>query len=134
MDLLAGAAAWLFSKAGQGFLDRFFTHLERKADSEVEKDKVVAARQNASEATSARVVMAGMGHKAFWIPWLIATMTVSLWFGWGVLDSLTNGLLPDVAELPPQLKEYADVVWNNIFYSGAAMGGAQLIARAIVRR
>ncbi|MFE0013769.1 hypothetical protein ACFWXH_02905 [Mesorhizobium sp. NPDC059054] len=30
-------------------------------------------------------------------------------------DSLSNGALPDVAALPPQLKEYADIVFQNIF-------------------
>lgn len=84
------------------------------------------------------VVMAGMQFKVFWIPWLIATIPLSMWFGWGLLDSLANGALPDVAELPPQLLRYADVAWNNLFYAGAGMGSVQIasnvIAGAIARR
>ena len=46
-------------------------------------------------------------------------------------DSLFNGALPDVSALPVQLKEYADVVFSNIFYVGGAALGAQTISAAI---
>ena len=46
----------------------------------------------------------------------------------------TNGLLPDVAELPPQLLAYANVVFANIFYTGAGMAGATVLAKALERR
>ncbi len=81
----------------------------------------------------ADVITTGMQFKVFWIPWLIATVPTSLWFGWGMLDSLSNGMLPDVAELPPQLKAYADIVWENIFYTGVA-GGALELAGRVLRR
>lgn len=81
--------------------------------------------------TSADVVTAGMQHRMFWIAWSIAAIPTAAWHGWGMMDSLTNGYLPDVAALPPQLKEYADVVWKNIFYSGAVGVGATAIASAI---
>ena len=79
------------------------------------------------------VLRTGMQHKMFWIPWLIATIPVSLWFGWGMIDSLANGLLPDVAALPPQLKAYADVVWENIFYTGVAGMGVEVLGRVLRR-
>jgi hypothetical protein len=82
------------------------------------------------------VVLEGMQHKAFWVPWLIASVPASIWFGWGVLDSAINNgaTLPDVSELPPQLQKYFDIVWQNIFYSGAGVAGATAIAKAIGRR
>ena len=82
------------------------------------------------------VVMAGMQHKVFWIPWLIATVPLTGWFGWGVLDTaIYNGaVLPDVGTLPPQLKEYADIAWQNLFYAGAGVLGAGLIGRGLGRR
>jgi len=82
-------------------------------------------------ATAASVVKEGMQHKAFWIPWLIAAVPTAAWFGWGMVDSLANGALPDVASLPPQLKEYADVVFANIFYVGGGVAGLGAIANAI---
>jgi hypothetical protein len=46
-------------------------------------------------------------------------------------DSLFHGALPDVSALPPQLKEYADIVFQNIFYVGGGVAGLQLDASAI---
>lgn len=92
--------------------------------------KDIEARMQAKR-DAASVVKEGMQHKVFWIPWLIAAVPTSAWFGWGMLDSLLNGSLPDVAALPPQLKEYADVVFSNIFYTGAGAMGVQVIASAI---
>lgn len=87
--------------------------------------------QMAAQAASAATVREGMQHKAFWIPWLIAAVPCAGWFGWGMMDSAFGGSLPDVAALPPQLKEYADIVFANIFYVGGGVAGAQLIAKAI---
>jgi hypothetical protein len=75
-----------------------------------------------------------MQYPLFWIPWLMATVPLAAWFGWGLLDSLANGALPDVAELPPQLKHYADIAWGNVFYSGAGAAGLMSIASAIRRK
>lgn len=79
----------------------------------------------------AGVIQEGMKHRAFWFPWLLAALPLSGWFAWGVMDSMLNGALPDVATLPPQLKEYADAVWQNIFYTGAGVAGAGALASAI---
>lgn len=98
-----------------------------KADVSI---KALEAQMEA-QAASAAVVREGMQHKAFWVPWLIAAVPCSLWFGWGMMDSAFGGNLPDVAALPPQLKEYADIVFANIFYVGGGVAGAQLIAKAI---
>ncbi len=87
--------------------------------------------QMAAQAENAAVVREAMQHKAFWVPWLIAAVPCSIWFGWGMMDSAFAGSLPDVAALPPQLKEYADIVFANIFYVGGGVAGAQLIAKAI---
>lgn len=98
-----------------------------KADVSI---KAIEAQMEA-QAASAAVVREGMQHKAFWVPWLIAAVPCSLWFALGMLDSAVGGDLPDVAALPPQLKEYADIVFANIFYVGGGVAGAQLIAKAI---
>lgn len=107
---------------------------EAKTESErIAAEKVIKSIEATLEARkiAAGVVKDGMQHKVFWIPWLIAAVPTAAWFGWGMTDSLLNGALPDVAALPPQLKEYADIVFANIFYSGAAMGGVQVVASAI---
>lgn len=90
--------------------------------------------QLAERRIAADVVTAGMQHRVFWVVWFIAALPTSAWFGWGMLDSLCNGALPDVAALPPQLKEYADIVFANIFYVGGGVAGAQVLAAAIRNR
>jgi len=90
-------------------------------------------RQIELNRSQADVVKTGMQNGLFWVPWLMAAVPTAAWFGWGMMDSLFNGALPDVAALPPQLKGYADAVWSNIFVSGAVAGGFSAIASAISR-
>lgn len=132
--MLAALVSRLLGAAGGAFLDRVLLHLERRAASDVERQKVDAARQAASDAQSAAVMKEAMSHRAFWIVWFIAAAPTSAWFGWGMLDSTLNGALPDVAALPPQLKTYADVVFTNIFYVGGGAVGLQALAKAIRTR
>lgn len=131
--MLSTIIAKLLGSAGFGFVDRVLGHLERRADSDTERLRIAAGRESAANSTAAGVVTSGMQHKAFWVPWLLAAVPLSAWFAWGVLDSLTNGAMPDVATLPPQLKEYADIVWGNIFYVGGGVAAAQIVA-GVIRR
>lgn len=138
--------AWLLKLLGVDPLGRIAdalnTAYRAKLDSTNDRDRIAAevtikALETAlsEQRISADVVTAGMQHKVFWIPWLIAAVPAALWFGWGVLDSaIYNGtVLPDVAELPPQLRAYFDIVWSNIFYTGAGVAGVTAIARAFGR-
>lgn len=128
--IVAKVLAWL----GGGFLDKLFKHLETQANTETERLRIASVREQALAGTAASVVMTGMQHRVFWVAWAIAAVPTAAWFGWGMVDSLFNGSLPDVAALPPQLKGYADVVMGNIFYAGAVMAGANVVGSAIARR
>lgn len=81
----------------------------------------------------ADVIKTAMGNWLFWIPWSIAAISASVWFAWGVLDStLYDGtLLPDVSQLPPQIEKYFDIVWGNIFYTGAGVASATVIGKSV---
>lgn len=114
-------------------IDIFLGWQERRANTETERQRIAATREKNRNAEAAGVVKEGMQHKAFWVPWLIAAVPTAAWFGWGMCDSLFNGSLPDVAALPPQLKEYADIVFANIFYVGGGVAGATVIGKAIER-
>ncbi len=126
--------AWLLSLLSGPFLSQILAHLERRANTETERQRIASVRAQAADAEAASVIKEGMQHKAFWIPWLLAAVPLAFWFAWGVADSTLNGALPDVATLPPQLKQYADVVWQNIFYTGAGVASAGIIANAIKGR
>lgn len=100
-----------------------------RIDADVQIKTLETALAQHQEA--AGVVKAGMQHRAFWLAWLVAALPTSAWYGWGMADSLFNGSLGDVAELPPQLKAYADIVFSNIFYAGGAVAGLDLVAKVM---
>lgn len=81
----------------------------------------------------ASVIQEGMKHKAFWVPWLIAAVTATIWYAWGMVDSTIPGHLPHVAALPPQLKDYTDAIWNNLFLSGSIAVSGTAVAGAAVK-
>lgn len=132
--MLAALVSKLLGATGTAFLDRVLAHVERKADSETERQRISAAREKAANAESAGVIKEAMAHRIFWVVWFIAAAPTALWFGWGMLDSFMNGQLRDVAALPPQLKTYADIVFTNIFYVGGGAVGLQALASAIRKR
>lgn len=136
---------WLLKLLGVDPLGRIVDGLnaayQAKLAAKNDADRIAAdvaiARYEAlleEQRTAASVVTSGMQHRAFWVPWLLAAVPLSAWFAWGVADSMLDGALPDVAELPPQLKEYADIVWGNIFYVGGGVAGLASIAGAIKGR
>lgn len=132
---------WILNWVSGGLVGALTKAYELKLKAANDADRIAAdvsikaiEAQMAANAASAGVVKEGMQYKAFWIPWLIAAVPAALWFGWGMADSLFNGGLPDVAALPLQLKEYADIVFSNIFYVGGGAAGVQAISSAIRAR
>ena len=133
---------WLLKLLGVDPLGRIIDGLNRaheaKLTAENDSDRIRADVQIKryeslleQHKTAADVVKAGMQHRAFWLAWLIAALPTATWYGWGMADSLFDGSLPDVAELPPQLKAYADIVFGNIFYAGGAVAGFDLVAKVM---
>jgi hypothetical protein len=130
--------SWLLTTilnwVGGGVLDKVLGHLQAKAKSDNERLRIQALREQHAMTTQASVITAGMAHKAFWVPWLIATVPLASWFGWGMLDTLCNGALPDVATIPPGLEAWAQIAWGNLFYSGGGVAAATIVGQAIARR
>lgn len=132
--MIAAILAWLGGPLANALTAAYKAKLA--AGNETERlvaDGVIAdvQRQIADSREAGAVIREGMQHRIFWVAWALAALPTVIWYGWGVADSLANGGLPDVAALPPQLKAYADIVFANIFYSGAGMAGVQVIASAI---
>lgn len=136
--MLAAILAFVLKLASGGVVDKVLGHLEAKANSDVEKLRIENLRQTTLAGYQRDVVVAGMGHRMFWVAWSIAAIPMAVWFAWGMADTIANGALPDVAEIPPGLLSWANAVWQNVFYTGAAAAGvtgaAQAIATAIARR
>lgn len=84
--------------------------------------------------TSASVMMKAMDHRVYWIAWSIAAFPLATWFAIGMLDTSCHGCLPvHIAEMPPQLREYADIVWSNIFWTGVTGYGVSRTAKTVER-
>jgi len=126
---LAGPLLRLFSPTS-----KLFHLLDKLSDNDVERERIRTEAATKLIEARASVIQTGMQSKVFWVPWFMAAFPLATWFALGLLDSITNGATPDVAALPPQLKEYADAVWGSLFVSGGAVVGAGYIASAIQRR
>lgn len=128
--IIATILNWL----GGGVLRQVLEHLERRAASDVERERIKTTRDIAFAEARADVVKTGMGYRMFWVAWTPAALSMSIWFAWGMFDTILNGGLPDVAKIPPGLEPWARTVWDSVFYSGAGVAGAQAISSAIRRR
>jgi hypothetical protein len=118
-----------------GALSTILGHLETRVNNETERQRIKALRDQHIATTQASVITAGMQHKAFWIPWLMATVPLAGWFGLGMLKTTFPAYFPVgwVVEIPPGLLPWAKAAWNSLFFSGAGVAGASIIAGAIRR-
>ncbi|MBO6901362.1 MAG: hypothetical protein JJ864_08445 [Rhizobiaceae bacterium] len=115
-------------------LSRVLDYRLEMAQTDARREETRADLAKSVAATGGNVAVAQMQFKAFWIPWLIAAGAASLWYGWGMMDSLFNGALPDVAALPPQLERLTTRIFDSLFYSGAAMGVVQALSNTLGRK
>ena len=129
----SGIVAAVLNWFGGSFLDKVFKHLEARANSETERLRIGAVRDQHMATVQGQVITAGMEHKWFWIPWLIATVPMALWFGLGMLNTAFPGYVPIVATIPLGLEPWAKSAWDGLFFSGGGVAAASSIARAIRR-
>lgn len=129
VTILPKILTWL----GGDVLSKFLGHLENRANNETERLRIRALRDQHMATTQASVIVAGMQHKAFWIPWLMATIPLAGWFGIGMLNTAFPGYFPVVATIPPGLEPWAQAAWNGLFFSGAGVASASAIAGALRR-
>jgi hypothetical protein len=109
---------------GKNVLNSTLGYLESKSVQETERLRIAALY-------GSQVYLEAMKHRVFWIAWGIAAIPMASWFGWGMLDTMFNGALPDVAVIPPGLKPYADVVWSNIFWVGGGVASVGIVSRSL---
>jgi hypothetical protein len=86
---------------------------------------------------SSNVFTAAMNHNIFWYVWATAAFPTVIWYGWGMVDTTFPGHLPHTALIPNSLKPWFEIVWQNIFWTGAAGYGihtAGNIATSLIGR
>lgn len=128
-SIVAKILAWL----GGDVLSKVLGHLEARVNNETERQRIRALRDQHAMTTQAAVITAGMQYKVFWIPWLMATVPLTGWFGLGMLNTAFPGYFPVVAKIPEGLLPWAKAAWDSLFFSGAGVASAQIIAGAFRR-
>ena len=115
----------------QGALDKVLRALENRVNNDTERLRIKALRDQHMATAAAGVITTAMSYKWFWIPWLMATIPLAGWFGLGMLNTAFPGYFPIVATIPPGLEPWAKSAWDNLFFSGAGVAGAQIVAGAV---
>lgn len=118
---------------GGNALDKVLGHLETRVNNETERQRIRALRDQHMATVQAGIITTAMQHKVFWVPWSFATCSMSLWFGIGMLNTTFPGYFPVVATIPPGLEPWAKGAWDSLFFSGAGVAGASILAGAIRR-
>jgi hypothetical protein len=72
---------------------------------------------------SSSVMKTAMSHNVYWWAWGLAAIPAAFWFGWGMFDTICHSCLPIWIKphpIPVSLEFYFQIVWKNIFWTGAA--------------
>ncbi len=125
--------AFILKIAGSGAVDSILKYLETRANTDVQKAQIASLTVQNDQKLQAEVITTGMSHNWFWIPWLMATVPLAGWFGYGMINTIFPWL-PHEAEVPPGLLAWAQIAWQNLFYSGGAVAGISILSNAIKSR
>lgn len=120
----------IFSFLGKGALGRILDTIDKRVDSETERQKIIGDAVKHYVTADAQQRSTAMQSRVFWWVWAAFAAPVAFWFGAICLDSvfLFSG---NIADLPPSVKPYATQIFSAIFGSGAAVAGLQAVASAI---
>lgn len=106
----------------------------KRSDQQHQLNLELVGMQRESNATKAAQISHAMSFKVFWVAWALFAFPCGLWFAVVMVDTMTP---PDVLNmgvpmLPATIKPYFDLVVDNLFYSGGAVGIAQVGLRGIL--
>lgn len=104
---------------------------QRSADAK--NAAIQQAKENrANRDTSASLIKTAMAHKVFWVAWGLFAIPLGAWWSLVVIDSMIPAhiLNLQVPDLPDSIKPWAQQIFDNIFLSGATVGGVQIASRA----
>lgn len=124
---------WLSGGIISQLADRYFKHLENKANSANERERIKAETELGRINARAKTAQVWSASKYFWIGWLAFVLPLAAW--WGkiiIIDKMCGCGTTD--PLTGQIMVWADLIFQNVFPSGAAVGGAAVIASAIISR
>ena len=124
--MISTILAWLT----KGPLDRILTSVDRSIDNETERQKIRAEATMAYITTEAETRQTAMRQPIFWYVWAFFAVPLGIWWSAVMLDTAFDFSFI-VHDLPPSVRPWADQIFNNLFYAGGGVAGAQVIASAI---
>lgn len=117
-----------------GPLDRLLSTIDRKIDSETERQRIKSEVIQSYIQAAAETRQVAMQSRAFWIVWSLFAAPLGLWWALVLLDTSITAVSWGIPDLPPSVRPWADIIFGSIFGSGATVGAAQAIAGAIRRK
>lgn len=133
--MLATILNWLSGGIVTKLAESYFHHLETKANSANEREKIKAEAELGRLKAKSETVQVAMAYRAFWAVWLIFTVPLGMW--WGkiiIVDKLCFPVCGVTEPLTGQIALWAEMIVHSIFPSGAFVGGAAAISAAILGR
>jgi len=87
-----------------------------------------------SQAIRASVIRSAMASRVFWLVWGLFAIPLGLWWALVLVDSMIPAriLALGIPDLPQSIRPWAEQIFDNVFLSGAGVGGAQIAGRAAV--
>lgn len=127
---------WVLKLLGSSAVDKALGYLERKADTETEREKIrtQATIEQIRAATAEVQIMADLNRAKLDFPWfwlMVATFVLPLAMWWTaiLLDSMFH-LGWGISDLPtPELKAMAADMIRWLFYTGSAGAVAKMVFR-----
>lgn len=137
---MSGLVAFLLKLGLGGIVDKTLGHMERRAASKNEAERIRAEVEVEHIRASVEEVRhmtdfnkAKLNHPLYWVFAALFVFPVGLWFAAGMLDSVFY-FEWDVAKLPPQLEIIAGRVVEWTLYVGTTVGGLAVAKNTIFRR
>lgn len=80
------------------------------------------------------LIRTAMSVKVFWWIWAMFAFPLAGWWVLVMVDTMTppTVLNMGIPMLPETIRPYADQIFNNVFYSGVAVGATQSVVRGIL--
>jgi len=104
-----------------------------KLDADTEEKKLAAEANIKLLEERAATIQAGMRARWFWIPWSMFAVSLAFWWVLVMIDTCLPFVHLGIGDLPNSIKPWANTIFNNLFISGGAVGGLQVIGGAITR-
>lgn len=113
-----------------GPFSRILDSIDRYVSNDTARQDIRANAVNRYAETAAEERADARRYRAFWVIWCLFSGSVGLWFFAITIDTIFD-FSWSVADYPPSVKPYVDIIVASIFGSGGLVATAQALSSAI---